>query len=199
MTATKSATPNPRTDWERMQPLWQAGVVSVSQLAKDFNVSRAGILKHWDKLRIGRDLSGKIAAQANAIVARQEVAAKRLQEQVAAATDPVTEAETVATNAEIQANIILAERKGVQRLRVLFNTIVVEMETPAAPPLPIATRLDQLRKASETFKTIVGMERLVNNIVEDTPVDPAARMAEAVENGIEGLKAAFAQKLGRKP
>lgn len=205
MTANQATKPKKPIDWEGMQPAWQAGIVPVLHLSEQYGVSRAAIHKHWDKLGIERSLGGQITAKANAIVARQEVAAKRLQEQVTAATDPVTEAETVATNAEIQANIILTERKDVQRLRALFNTIVTEMEAtvlgepgaPVAPPvLPIGMRLDQLRKASETFKTIVGMERLVNNIAEDTPIDPSKRVAESIDNGFEGLRQAFHKRIG---
>ena len=66
-------------DWEAMEPLWRAGAVSVSKLSADFGVSRAAILKHWGKRGIERDLSGKIRAEADAIVARAEVKQARLQ------------------------------------------------------------------------------------------------------------------------
>lgn len=187
----------PRVDWKGMQPAWQAGIVPVAQLAREYKVSRAGIQKHWENLGIERDLSGKIAAQANAIVARQEVAAKRLQEKVAS-TNPVTEAETVTTNAEMQASVILAQRKDVARAVRMVVELFDELDAPEkGKTLTLPVRIESTRKLVETLKTAVGLQRQVLNIVDDTPVDPAKRMAEAVENGIAGLRAAFDKKLGR--
>jgi hypothetical protein len=188
-------------DWDGMEPLWRAGILSVSKLATDFGVSRAAIHKHWDKLGVSRDLSGKIRAEADAIVAREEVKAKRLQEQVTK-RDPVTDAETVSTNAAVQAAAILAERKDVGRFRELANSLFKELEDAAKPqegqkPATLASRIDNAKKLAETFKILFGLERQVLNIVDDTPVDPSARIAEAVENGIDGLRAAFDRKLGR--
>ena len=197
-------------DWEAMEPLWRAGVVSVSRLSADFEVSRPAIQKHWAKRQVTRDLSGKIRAEADAIVARAEVRAERLQQQVAA-RDPVTDAETVSTNAQIQAAAILAERRDVRRFRdladSLFNELVVataQQDDKAAAKQDaqrksstLSSRIDSTKKLAETMKILFALERQVLNIVDDTPVDPAARVAEAVESGLEGLKAAFAQKLGR--
>lgn len=190
-------------DWEAMEPLWRAGVVSVSKLSADFGVSRAGILKHWAKRRIERDLSGKIRAEADAIVARAEVKQARLQAQVTA-MDPVTVAETVTTNAEIQAAAILGERSDVRRYRALANRLLDELEQATVGEVAkgqqrptLASRIDNAKKLAETFKILFGLERQVLNIVDDTPVDPSARVAEAVENGMEGLRAAFDKKLGR--
>lgn len=190
-------------DWEAMEPLWRAGALSVSKLSADFGVSRAAILKHWAKRGIERDLSGKIRAEADAIVARAEVKQARLQAQVTA-MDPVTVAETVTTNAEIQAAAILGERRDVRRYRELANRLLDELEAATTGEMAkeqqrptLASRIDNAKKLAETFKILFGLERQVLNIVDDTPVDPSARVAEAVENGMEGLRAAFEKKLGR--
>lgn len=195
--------PKKTCDWEAMEPLWRAGIASVSKLSADFGVSRAAILKHWGKRNVTRDLSGKIRAEADAIVARAEVKQARLQAQVTE-RDPVTDAETVTTNAEIQAAAILGERSDVRRYRTLANRLLDELETVTTGEMPkgqqrpaLGSRIDNAKKLAETFKILFALERQVLNIVDDTPVDPSARVAEAVENGMEGLRAAFDKKLGR--
>ena len=61
----------------------------------------------------------------------------------------------------------------------------------------LAVRIDNLRKLADTAKTLIVLERHIQNITPDTPIDPGKRVAEAVDNGFAGLKAAFEKKLGR--
>lgn len=58
-------------DWEAMEADWRAGFKSVLQLSKEYGVSRAAILKHWDKEGVERDLSAKINAKSDALVLTQ--------------------------------------------------------------------------------------------------------------------------------
>ena len=91
-----------------------------------------------------------------------------------------------------------------RRFRTLANRLLNELEASTTGELPkdekrlaLGSRVDTAKKLAETFKVLFGLERQVLNIVDDTPVDPSARVAEAVENGMEGLRAAFDKKLGR--
>ena len=59
-----------------MEPEWRAGLVSVLQLSRDYGVSRAGIIKHWDKEGVERDLLAKIQARAEALVTHDAVTPK---------------------------------------------------------------------------------------------------------------------------
>lgn len=61
----------------------------------------------------------------------------------------------------------------------------------------ITSRIDNNKKLGETMKLLVELERKVLAIDDSTPVDPGARIAEAVENGIESLRAKFRQRLGK--
>lgn len=52
-------------DWDGMESDWRAGIVSLSVLSREYEVSRAAIEKHWDKLGVPRDLNAKIKAKAD--------------------------------------------------------------------------------------------------------------------------------------
>lgn len=207
-----------------MEPHWRAGVLSVSKLAADYGVSRAAIHKHWEKLGIGRDLSGKIRAEADAIVARAEVKAERLQRMVTA-PDPVTDAETVSTNAAIQAAAILAERTDVRRFRSLANSLLDELEATTVDRALFAQlgdmmakpddkgvdklndlyvkvtsmmgRVDSTKKLAETLKILIGLERQVLNIADAVPEDGSKGVAAAITDGISTLRDAMQKRLAQ--
>jgi hypothetical protein len=207
MTA-KKAKPTPKAkkppiDWEGMDPLWRAGIWTVSALSQKFGVSRAGINKHWDELGVTRDLKGQIQQKAASIVARSEVNAKRLHEKVArraAVTGPVTDAETIETNGQIQADAILTERRDVRRYRSLSIALFEELEAQTidrelyerlgemmdAPDekgidrlnelyrkiIGTSGRIDNFKKLSEALKTLIALEREVLNIANDAVQSP---------------------------
>lgn len=56
----------------------------------------------------------------------------------------------------------------------------------------ITTRIDNNKKLAETMKVLVDLERKVLAIDDATPVDPGARVAEAVANGLDSLRDRFA-------
>ena len=79
------------------------------QLSRDYGVSRAGIIKHWDKEGVERDLLAKIQARAEALVTHDAVTPKVTPEQ------RVTERNVVEANAQVVADTILRHRADVKR------------------------------------------------------------------------------------
>jgi hypothetical protein len=106
-----------------MEPAWRAGVVSVLQLSKEYGVSRAAILKHWDKANIGRDLTAKIRAKAEALVTQSAVTPKVTPEE-----KRVTENAIIDANAKMQADIILNHRIDVPQKRELVAKLFAEVD-----------------------------------------------------------------------
>jgi len=54
-------------DWDDMYPHWCAGIITLSNLSRQYGVSRPAIEKHWDKLGVPRDLTAKIKAKADSM------------------------------------------------------------------------------------------------------------------------------------
>lgn len=55
-------------------------------------------------------------------------------------------------------------------------------------------RIENFRKLTETMKVLTELERKVLAIADDTPVDPAKRVEQAIENGMDELRRRFAAK-----
>lgn len=110
-----------------MEPDWRAGIKTVQQLSKEHGVSRAAIIKHWDKLGIERDLAAKIQAKADALVTRAMVTREVTAEQ------RVTETELVMTNAAQTAAVRLGHRSDIARLRKIAAAQMEELELSSGP------------------------------------------------------------------
>ena len=110
-----------------MEAEWRAGIKPVQQLSKEYGVSRAAIIKHWDKLEIERDLSAKIQAKADALVTQAQVTRE------VTAESRVTETEIVLENAAQAAAIRLGHRADIKRMRVIIAAQMEELEASSGP------------------------------------------------------------------
>lgn len=97
-----------KVDWERMETDWRAGIKSVIQLAEEFGTTRQAVMQHWKKEGIERDLTAKINAKADAIVARSV-------DTVLVNQAAEREKQTIDANAQIIANAVLSQRSDVAR------------------------------------------------------------------------------------
>lgn len=110
------------TDWERIEQLYRAGVLSVREIAATCGVSHTAINKRakaggWD-----RNLKAKIHAKADSLVSKAEVSTKVSTETLA------TERGIVEANAQVIADIRLAHRTDIGRGRRLANKLLDELE-----------------------------------------------------------------------
>lgn len=172
-------------DWDKMEPLWRAGLVPKKTLAAQFGVSRPAIEKHWAKLGIERDLTAKIRQEADALVARQAVAQEVAQ--TVAQRLHVTEKTIVEANAQIQADVRVAHRTDIGRFRALSIKLLAEHEAMAdngplfaqlgeilasqdekaidrlndiyRKVIDLPQRTKGLKELSETLKTLIALER----------------------------------------
>jgi hypothetical protein len=178
-----------KVDYAQIESGWRAGFLSPQQLAENYtkatgiNVSRAAIIKHFDKQGIKRDLKAKIAAKAEAMVAASKVTGK-----VSVAT-LAKEKEIVDANALDVATVQLAHRKDIARSRALGMKLLAEIEAQTDEPelfrnlgeimasednaaltkmydrvINLPARVDSMKKLADTLKVLIGLEREALNI-----------------------------------
>lgn len=109
-------------DWELIETLYRAGLLSVREIATAQGVSHTAIQKKAKAGSWERDLKAKIKAKADSLVAKAEVATKVATEKLA------TEKGIVDGNAQVVADIRMAHRKDIGRNRALALKMMEELE-----------------------------------------------------------------------
>lgn len=109
-------------DWELIESLYRAGLLSVREIATAQGVSHTAIQKKAKAGNWERDLKAKIKAKADSLVAKAEVATKVATEKLA------TEKGIVDGNAQVVADIRMAHRKDIGRNRTLALKMLEELE-----------------------------------------------------------------------
>ncbi|WP_339231111.1 hypothetical protein MHH62_14005 [Pseudomonas sp. FSL L8-0168] len=109
-------------DWERIEQLFRAGLLSVREIAAACGVSHTAINKRSKAEGWDRDLNAKIKAKADSLVSKREVSTKVSTETLA------TERGIVEANAEVIADIRMAHRGDISRGRRLTNKLLDELE-----------------------------------------------------------------------
>lgn len=110
-------------DWERIEQLFRAGLLSVREIAAACGVSHTAINKRSKAEGWERDLKAKIKAKADSLVSKREVSNKVSTETLA------TERGIVEANAEVIADIRMAHRSDIGRSRRLANKLLDELES----------------------------------------------------------------------
>lgn len=186
------------TDWERIEQLYRAGVLSVREIAATCGVSHTAINKRakaggWD-----RNLKAKIQAKADALVSKAEVSTK-----VSTAT-LATERGIVEANAQVIAGIRMAHRTDIGRGRRLANKLLDELEGLTdnrdlfeqlgellrseddngqdkrndlyMKVIDLPARTKTMKELGETLKNLITLERQAYDLSNDGggPADPQA-------------------------
>lgn len=187
-------------DWEAMEADWRAGVKSVLQLSKEHGVSRAAILKHWDKEGVPRDLAARIEARANSLVTQAAVTREVTPE------SRVTERNIVEANAAVIADAVINQRADVRRARAtvqrLWSLVDSELDHPAElaklgvmmqspdefgndklnemymAAISLPQQIKNVKLLADAIKIMIELERKVLRI-DDTPFEDDARKAGA--------------------
>lgn len=169
-------------DWERIELDYRAGVLSLREIAAaDGNVSHVAIKKRADREGWTRDLSARIKAKA------EELVNKALVNEVVNAEKKASEKLVVEANAERIATVKSGHRVTSARLHTLGLTLLSELESQsadtglldtlgellAAPDdngvdklndiyrkvISLPSRIDSAKKAAETLRHAIGLER----------------------------------------
>lgn len=189
-------------DWERIEQLFRAGLLSVREIAAACGVSHTAINKRSKAEGWDRDLNAKIKAKADSLVSKREVSTKVSTETLA------TERGIVEANAEVIADIRLAHRGDISRSRRLTNKLLDELEAltdeqgtikqlivqlkdgdhddgdAMADMLALAQKMSALpsrtktmKELAETLKTLVMLERQAYGLDDKEKNDDADELS----------------------
>ena len=117
-----------KPDWERIECDYRAGVKSIREIASENGISDMAIRKRAKAQDWERDLAGKVAAKAEALVRKAEVR-KEVLEKVRA-----NEQDIIDANAQAIANVKIAHRTDIRRYRDLVNQLLAEVESQTNDP-----------------------------------------------------------------
>lgn len=204
-------------DWEAMEHDWRAGIKSVLQLSKEYEVSRAAILKHWDKRGVERDLAARIHAKAQAMVAQSVVTQEVTPERRA------TDAAIVTANATNIAGVSLDQRRDISKTRTLAMSLIDELEHQTVnrdlyeqlgellrkeddkgvdklhdlyhKVVSFGSRTTSMKQLAETLKTLIVLEREAYGIGADSGSGDDPTMGE-VSDTERARRIAFALQRG---
>lgn len=197
--------PKIQPDWEAVERDYRAGLLSVREIAATFKISHTAIQKRAKSQGWERDLKAKIAAKADALVAKAEVAKEVATKALA------TEKGIVDANAQAIATVRMAHRTDIGRSRKIANKMLEELEAmtdengtlreiiaqlkdgddvPGAM-LELAQKMAGLpnrskimKELSETLKTLIGLERQAYNLESETGDNPGGATITRVERVI---------------
>ena len=109
-------------DWESVEIQYRAGIRSLKDIGREFDVSDAAIVKRAKRDGWTRDLRAKIHAKAESKVSESLVSAE------VSAQTKVREREVIEANAVAVADVRLAHRRDIRRSRSLANKLLEELE-----------------------------------------------------------------------
>lgn len=183
------ATPR-KVDYDRIEPLWRAGLLSPRQIAEAYTketgdpLSHAAVIKHFNKQGTPRDLSAKIRAKTEELVTRATVTELVTPESKRRDTD------IVQANATVAANIILEHRTDIRRGRTLFQNLLTEIEAQVASPELMEQLGELLYSPDDSGRD--KLNELYRKIIS-TPgrVDSAKKLTEMLEKLVKMEREAF--------
>lgn len=205
-------------DWERVESLFRAGVMSVREIAAEFGISHTAINKRAKAEDWSRDLAAKVKAKADALVSKALVSTEVSKER------KVSEAMVVEVEATVQARIRISHRADIGRSRTLTMKLLEELEsqTSLVPELnqladllhaPDKNGMDKLNELyrkvislpgrtktmkdlGDTLRILIGLEREAFGLksVEETDKKPLDRLPDAE---LSDRLAEFMARLGK--
>jgi hypothetical protein len=186
-------TAKPEADWERIEQLYRAGVLSLREIAAACPGSNhVAITRRAKKHGWVQDLSAKIKAKAEDLVTRQAVTAHVTER------CPVTDRGIIEANAIVIADIRIAHRTDIGRaikianlmfeelevmteerglLRELLDQLIDEDEAPTAmlemaqKMASLPSRSKTMKELAETLKNLIGLQRQAYDLGNESPKD----------------------------
>lgn len=193
-----------RPDWEAIESAYRAGVMSIREIASQYEITHQAISKRAKKEGWERDLKAKVKARAENLVAKREVAS------LVATEKAISERQLIEANAEVIANVRMEHRDDIRRARELTNNLFDELSAECAD-VPALRKLGELmfspddngrdklndiyhsiislpervksaKSLSETFKNLVGLERQAYGLDDVQPNKTASQLSELMDD-----------------
>lgn len=182
-------------DWERIEQLYRAGLLSLREIAIACpGANHVAIARRAKKFGWVQDLTAKIKAKAEDIVTRQAVTESETAERA------VTDRAVIDANAQAIANVRLAHRTDIRRSRRLANKLLDELDCLTdnrdlfdqlgellhepddkgadkrydlySKVISLPGRSKTMKELSDTLKTLVTLERQAYDLDSATDADP---------------------------
>lgn len=193
-----------RPDWEAIESAYRAGVMSIREIASQYEITHQAISKRAKKEGWERDLKAKVKARAENLVAKREVAS------LVATEKAISERQLIEANAEVIANVRMEHRGDIRRARELTNNLFDELSAECAD-VPALRKLGELmfspddngrdklneiyhsiislpervksaKALSETLKNLVGLERQAYGLDDVQPNKTASQLSELMND-----------------
>ena len=193
-----------RPDWEAIESAYRAGVMSIREIASQYEITHQAISKRAKKEGGERDLKAKVKARAENLVAKREVAS------LVATEKAISERQLIEANAEVIANVRMEHRGDIRRARELTNNLFDELSAECAD-VPALRKLGELmfspddngrdklneiyhsiislpervksaKALSETLKNLVGLERQAYGLDDAQPNKTASQLSELMDD-----------------
>lgn len=193
-----------RPDWEAIESAYRAGVMSIREIASQYEITHQAISKRAKKEGWERDLKAKVKARAENLVAKKGVAS------LVATEKAISERQLIEANAEVIANVRMEHRGDIRRARELTNNLFDELSAECAD-VPALRRLGELmfspddngrdklneiyhsiislpervksaKALSETLKNLVGLERQAYGLDDVQPNKTASQLSELMDD-----------------
>lgn len=192
---------SPKTDWEAIERMYRAGVLSVREIATQHGISHTAINKHASASGWTRDLTAKV---------RQEVSTALVSSEVSTATR-ARERDIVKEAAATVVHLVREHRKDIQAQRGLAHLLLDQLTAVAdyrdlfecviaAEDLGDSASADKKRDAmykavslpqhaatlkslADTLKIVIGLEREAFNMknLSDEPPAPEEVSASSID------------------
>ncbi|HEK1040414.1 TPA: hypothetical protein SMQ30_003422 [Proteus mirabilis] len=193
-----------RPDWEAIESAYRAGVMSIREIASQYEITHQAISKRAKKEGWERDLKAKVKARAENLVAKREVAS------LVATKKAISERQLIEANAEVIANVRMEHRGDIRRARELTNNLFDELSAECAD-VPALRKLGELmfspddngrdklneiyhsiislpervksaKALSETLKNLVGLERQAYGLDDAQPNKTASQLSDLMDD-----------------
>lgn len=131
-------------DWESVEIQYRAGIRSLKDIGREFDVSDAAIVKRAKRDGWTRDLKAKIHAKAESKVSESLVSAE------VSARTRVREREVIEANANAVASVRLAHRRDIQRARSITMSLLEELEgQTGAEAVDLLSKLGDMMRSDD--------------------------------------------------
>ena len=193
-------------DWDAVAIDIRAGILTDREIGAKHGRSHGAIQQYAKKHGIERDLTTRIQHKTKAKLAKAQLAKETSQERA-----KLTEEQTIEIAAEAAATIVIKQQGRIGRHLRLSESLLSELESQtidrtlyeqlgelmAAPDengidrlnelyrkiISTPSRIDSHKKAVETEKTLVALERQAFNLDKEAPQDGG--IAEAIRKAME--------------
>ncbi|KPM64032.1 hypothetical protein HB4184_10490 [Pseudomonas putida] len=188
-------------DWERIEQLYRAGLLSVREIAAAQGITHGAINKRAKRDGWVRDLKAKIKAKADSLVSKSLVSTPVSMDTV------IAERNTVEANAQVIANVRISHRTDIGRYRKLANSLLEELEGMTdnrdlfdqvgellrseddngqdklndlyQKVISLPSRTKTLKDLGDTLKVLIGLERQAYSIDDNqSPEDDRSKLTE---------------------